>query len=128
MEVRTLLASVAMTLPPVLNALLETIQLLWFADKVLYYIYLSEQYCNTYWYIIIIVCIEGDVRLVDQSFSSSHSEPLNMLFGTVQVCVNQQYVYICANNWDDREADVVCRSLNNGFKAPYYGIRSSFIF
>ena len=39
--------------------------------------------------------------------------------GIVQVCVNQQFVYICADGWDSREADVVCRS--QGYEVPFYG-------
>ena len=66
-----------------------------------------------------LVCPEGDVRLVNQSYTSPNG--LNAVSGVVQVCVNQQYGYVCADNWDNREADVVCRSLNFGYQAPHYG-------
>ena len=59
------------------------------------------------------------MRLVNSSFLAYG---LFVISGIVQVCVNQWYGYICADNWDDREADVVCRSLSNGYKAPYYGM------
>ena len=68
MELRTLLASVATTLPPILSALLETIQLLWFAGKVFYILVNSTLINHLCWYNIIIVCTEGDVRLVNSSF------------------------------------------------------------
>ena len=67
-----------------------------------------------------LVCREGDVRLVNQSYISPNG--LNAVSGVVQVCVNQQYGYVCADNWDDREADVVCRSLSFTYQAPYYGM------
>ena len=66
------------------------------------------------------MCLEGDVRLVNQSYTSH--DGLNAVSGVVKVCVDQQYVYICADDWDDREADVVCRSLNFGYQAPHYGM------
>ena len=58
------------------------------------------------------------MRLVNQSYT--YSNGLLTVGGVVQVCVNQQYVYICADDWDNREADVVCRS--HGFQSPYYGM------
>ena len=54
---------------------------------------------------------------MNQSYTSVGG--LGSTGGIVQVCVNQQYVYICADGWDMREADVVCRS--QGYQAPYYG-------
>ena len=68
-----------------------------------------------------IVCTEGDVRLVNQSRYLS-SSGLSAISGVVQVCVNQQYGYVCADNWDDNEAEVVCRSQSFRYRAPYYGI------
>ena len=68
------------------------------------------------------VCREGDVRLVNPGYSPMYVYGINKFGGVVQVCVNQQYGYICADNWDDREADVVCRSLSYYYKAPYYGL------
>ena len=64
------------------------------------------------------VCSNGAVRLVNQSYS--FIDGLSSIGGIVQVCINQQYVYICADGWDDREAEVVCRS--QGYRAPYYGM------
>ena len=64
------------------------------------------------------------MRLVNQSYSPLYA--IKKFGGVVQVCVNQQYVYICADDWDDREADVVCRSLVSYYRAPYYGLHSVF--
>ena len=66
------------------------------------------------------MCSDGDVTLVNQS--STYANGLNAVSGVVQVCVNQQYVYVCADNWDNREADVVCRSYYSFYQSPYYGI------
>ena len=60
------------------------------------------------------------MRLVHQSYTSPYG--LNIASGVVQVCINQQYGYVCADNWDDKEADVVCRSLSFSYRAPYYGM------
>ena len=49
------------------------------------------------------VCTEGAMTLVNQS--STFANSLQVVSGVVLVCVNQQYVYICADNWDNREAD-----------------------
>ena len=46
---------------------------------------------------------------------------LRSFSAVVQVCVNGQYGYICADNWDNREADVVCRSYASFQQQPYYG-------
>ena len=66
------------------------------------------------------VCSEGVVRLVNQSYS--FIDGLSSTGGIVQVCVNQQFGYICGDGWDDREADVVCRSQSSSYQAPYYGM------
>ena len=42
--------------------------------------------------------------------------------GVVQVCINQRYGYVCADDWDNREADVVCRSFSSYYQPQYYGI------
>jgi serine protease 12 (motopsin) len=52
--------------------------------------------------------------------SYSFVDGLSSTGGIVQVCINQQFGYICADGWDDREAEVVCRS--QGFQAPFYGM------
>ena len=57
------------------------------------------------------------MRLVNRSFTSTSG--LTTVSGVVQVCVNREYGYVCADDWDDREAEVVCRSF--GYQAPYFG-------
>ena len=60
------------------------------------------------------------MRLVNQSYS--FVDGLSSTGGIVQVCINQQFGYICADGWDNREADVVCRSQSTSYQAPYYGM------
>ena len=57
--------------------------------------------------------------LVNTTYSGTND--LSAISGVVLVCLNGQYGYICANNWDDIEADVVCRSRSSLYRAPYYG-------
>ena len=55
----------------------------------------------------------------DITFSTDDLETIS---AAVLVCVNQQYVYVCADNWDNREADVACRSYYSVYRPPHYGI------
>ena len=59
------------------------------------------------------------MEIVNPIFSFVGS--MEAISGVVQVCVNQQYVYICADNWDNREADVACRSYRSYYESPYFG-------
>ena len=47
-------------------------------------------------------CTNGDVRLVNGS--GPHE-------GRVEVCINEAWGSICSNEWDDKDADVVCKQL-----------------
>uniref|UniRef100_A0A1X7ULL6 Deleted in malignant brain tumors 1 protein n=1 Tax=Amphimedon queenslandica TaxID=400682 RepID=A0A1X7ULL6_AMPQE len=47
-------------------------------------------------------CTNGDVRLVGGS--GPHE-------GRVEVCINEAWGSICTNEWDDKDADVVCKQL-----------------
>ena len=47
-------------------------------------------------------CTEGDLRL---NGTDSDSE------GRVEVCINGKFGALCDDNWDDKEATVVCRQL-----------------
>ena len=60
------------------------------------------------------------MRLVNRSLTSTGHGSLRSISGVVQVCVNREYGYICADDWDNREAEVVCRSL--AYQAPYFGM------
>ena len=65
------------------------------------------------------VCDDGEVRLVNVTYDTVNG--LSSVFGAVQVCVNQQYVYVCSNGWDDREAEVACRTYSGNYRPPFYG-------
>ena len=65
------------------------------------------------------VCFDGDVRFVNTTYDSI--DGLTSVSGVVQVCVNQQFGYVCSEGWDDREAGVACRTYNPSFRPPFYG-------
>lgn len=69
------------------------------------------------------MCLEGNVRL--DSYIANPPYDLVNLGGTFQVCINGQYGYICADNWDVKEANVVCRNLFGRLFSPYFGISFS---
>ncbi len=60
------------------------------------------------------------MEIVNRTFRFDND--LESFSGVVQVCVDGKYVYVCADNWDNREADVVCRSYASYYQPPYYGI------
>ena len=47
-------------------------------------------------------CSEGDIRLVDGVTDKD---------GRVEICFNGLWGSMCDDNWDDRDANVVCRQL-----------------
>lgn len=54
-----------------------------------------------------IVCEDGDVRLMNGSASSAAT-------GRVEVCIGNAYGSVCNDRWDDRDAAVVCDQLQRG--------------
>ena len=58
------------------------------------------------------------MRLMNETYSTVNG--LTSVFGVVQVCVNQEFVYVCSNGWDDREAQVACRTYNSNYEPPFY--------
>ena len=59
------------------------------------------------------------MRLTNSTYNSFND--LSSVFGVIQVCVNQQFVYVCSDGWDDREAEVACRTYSYSYRPPYYG-------
>ena len=52
-----------------------------------------------YFTIVFFVCESGQVQLIGE-FDFIHA---------VVVCIDNQHTTVCANNWDPRDAAVVCR-------------------
>ena len=60
-------------------------------------------------------CNETDVKLVDGVSTED---------GRVVICFNGLWGSVCHNNWDDHDAEVVCKQLGyNGSKYPSVGRR-----
>ena len=72
-------------------------------------------------------CYDGDIRLANESYWNPFNgnetvAPTSSTYirsGTVLVCVNGTYGAVCAKNWDNNDAAVVCRNL--GFYPPRDG-------
>ena len=72
-----------------------------------------------------LACDEGSVRFIDRTFTFIDGQ--EAVSGVVQVCVNQRYGYVCADNWDNREAEVVCRSYRSYYQGPNFGMLYLFL-
>ena len=57
--------------------------------------------------VFLLVCSDGDVRLMNGSISS-------LAAGRVEICIGNSYGSICNDRWDDRDATVVCGQLGKG--------------
>ena len=58
------------------------------------------------YFLIDIVCADGDVRLMN---GSDHTSTLGV--GRVEICYNNSYFAVCDDRWDILDAGVVCRQL-----------------
>ena len=63
-----------------------------------------------YYYVILTVCVNGDLRLVGGS---------NDMEGRVEMCLNQQWGTVCDNGWDATDAGVACRQLGFSEHSKY---------
>lgn len=57
-------------------------------------------------------CVDGDVRLVN-------NDAVDPVEGRVEICVNDIWGSMCNRGFNAKEADVICRQLNNGFEGEY---------
>ena len=68
-------------------------------------------------------CLEGAVRLLRSEelddYSSVYDNSDERLVGRVEVCIGENYVTVCDDEWGNSDASVVCRQL--GFSP--YGIK-----
>ena len=53
-------------------------------------------------------CDDWDLRLVNGSTQVNNPQPQE---GRVEICFNNTYGSICHNQWNDNDAEVVCRQL-----------------
>ena len=62
-------------------------------------------------------CVDGNVRLQNPDTSSESQLPSYDLIkdqvsrGIVEVCVGGNYIRVCDDGWDNRDASVVCRQM-----------------
>ena len=62
-------------------------------------------------------CVVGSVRLQNPDASSESQLPSYDLIkdqvsrGIVEVCVGGNYIRVCDDGWDNRDASVVCRQM-----------------
>ena len=55
-------------------------------------------------------CTRGDLRLVGGSGSYE---------GNVQICIDDEWGWVCDNSWDFYDAEVVCRQLGFSISSLY---------
>ena len=57
-------------------------------------------------------CLDNSLRLANQVTTVS-SDGLVTFEGHVEICLSGTYYAICDEGWDDRDAQVACRTLAN---------------
>lgn len=76
-----------------------------------YLLYYFTEYDDCFF---LIECDNGDVRLAGGSSS---------IRGRVEMCYEGVWGTVCSNNWDQKDANVVCRQLFNGtYSKPMSGL------
>lgn len=53
-------------------------------------------------------CIEGDVRLFSMAGYDRFQE---FVTGEAQICLNNNFVSVCDDSWDNSDASVVCKQI-----------------
>ena len=65
----------------------------------------------------LVSCVEGSVRLQNPDAPSESQLPSYDLIkdqvsrGIVEVCVNENYIRVCDDEWENRDASVVCSQM-----------------
>ena len=50
------------------------------------------------------------------------------LFGSVEVCIDESWIAVCNEFWDDRDASVICRQLGYSSDGTYVNVLLSRLF